>query len=89
MHSHQKQTNLQQAREVPVKVFKSKASSSAGLRCECHKRLPTASKKIRQHRVEHHNQSPPISIQYLLQAQTEGAQKRSYKMEICTLLQAA
>ena len=37
----------------------------------------------------HHNQSSPISIQYLLLGRTEGTQNRSYKMEICTLLQAA
>ena len=48
----------------------SKASFSADLRSPCHTPF---SKNIRQHHVEHHHQTSSISIQHLLQAETEGA----------------
>ena len=83
MHSHQKQTNLQQAREVPLKVCKTKASFSADLRSPCHKHLPARRSDTHTHHAEHHHQRPSISTHYLRQAQTEGA----HKMEICTPLQ--
>ena len=48
----------------------SKASFSADLCSPCHTPF---SKNIRQHHVEHHHQTPSVSIQHLLQAETEGA----------------
>ena len=66
----QKQTNLAQARVSQRSPSESKASFSADLRSPCHTPF---SKNIRQHHVEHHHQTPSISIQHLLQAETEGA----------------
>jgi hypothetical protein len=40
------------------------------LRSPCHTPF---SKNIRQHNVEHHHQTPSISIQHLPQAESEGA----------------
>ena len=52
-------------------ICKSKASFPADLLSPCH---TPVSKNIRQHHVEHHQQTPSISIQHLPQAETEGAQ---------------
>ena len=71
MHSHHRnKPTLKQARVSQRSPSENKASFAADLRSPC--RTPF-SKNIRQHNVEHHHQTPSISIQHLPQAETEGA----------------
>ena len=71
MHSHHRnKPTLKQARVSQRSPSENKASFAADLRSPCHTPF---SKNIRQHNVEHHHQTPSISIQHLPQAETEGA----------------
>ena len=71
MHSHHRnKPTLEQARVSQRSPSENKASFAADLRSPCHTPF---SKNIRQHHVEHHHQTPSISIQHLPQAETEGA----------------
>ena len=73
MHSHHRnKPTLEQARVSQRSPSENKASFAADLRSPCHTPF---SKNIRQHHVEHHHQTPSISIQHLLQAETESARK--------------